>query len=958
MLALLPDRERERLSCLGSATVILIAVFMSAHVAPGADKDAEGLAIRESHATGVARFVKPVRDRAIQLPAVPGQRQPTPLDFFRAHGELFGVTDPKRQLVRTTSTSDALNHTHTSFQQIHDGVPVFGALLRVHADAQGNIAVVNGTFVPDIKVSTKPALTAEVASRIALDRVIDQQPGATDLSVLGSTLYVFRVNLARDILGPNHLVYEVNVGNGRNVREFVYVDAHKGDIVDQITGIHEALSRRIYDGGFGGAFLVWSEGDSLPFGDIDIDYLIDYTEDTYNLVSSATNGSFRSWDGADAIMHAVNDTQEVTCPNAFWNGFSTNFCLGVTGDDTVAHEWAHGYTDRTHNLIYQWQSGALNESYSDIYGEVVDLLNGSGTDSPISLRISGQCSIYGGSPPPQFEVNTPPAIAGGYPVGGAAFNPAPPLSVTADVELAVDGDDEGGAASVTDGCQPLIGFTAGHIALIDRGTCPFVTKVGNAASAGAVGVVIVNNQGDTVIQMGGSGPLTVPAVMIGQSDGGLLESRLPGVNTTITLSVSTEDSYRWLQGEDDPGFGGAIRDMWNPNCMGDPGRVLDVGQYFCGDTDNGGVHTNSGVPNHAFALLVDGGTYNGYTVNAIGLTKAFHIYWRAQSVYQVPASGFADHADALEQSCQDLIGVSLAALSTETDISAPSGEVISVADCAEISQAVAAVELRAEPVQCAFAPLLDPNAPPLCDEDATVQTIFHQDWESGLGSWNVGTRALANAATFDTPDWSVVGSLPDDRSGTAAFVANLVIGDCGSDTEAGVLYLESPLLNLPPWAVGPRVAFDHWVATEAGWDGGNVKISVNGAPWSLIPSSNFEFNAYNRSLNTVGDGNDNPLAGEEAFTGTDGGTFGGSWARSDINLSGIASAGDDIRLRFEMGLDGCNGRFGWYVDDVLLYSCEAAPIPTVSEWGLIAMTFLVLAAGALVIAKRRRVAAI
>lgn len=36
----------------------------------------------------------------------------------------------------------------------------------------------------------------------------------------------------------------------------------------------------------------------------------------------------------------------------------------------------HAYTQFTHNLIYSYQSGALNESYSDIYGESLDLLNG------------------------------------------------------------------------------------------------------------------------------------------------------------------------------------------------------------------------------------------------------------------------------------------------------------------------------------------------------------------------------------------------------------------------------------------------------------------------------------------------------------------------------------------------------------------------------------------------------
>ena len=70
--------------------------------------------------------------------------------------------------------------------------------------------------------------------------------------------------------------------------------------------------------------------------------------------------------------------------------------------------------------------------------------------------------------------------------------------------------------------------------------------------------------------------------------------------------------------------------MWNPPCNGDPGKVTD-GQLYCGEGDAGGVHSNSGIPNHAYALLVDGGTYNGQTITGIGFTKAAHIFWRAQS---------------------------------------------------------------------------------------------------------------------------------------------------------------------------------------------------------------------------------------------------------------------------------------------------------------------------------------
>ena len=151
--------------------------------------------------------------------------------------------------------------------------------------------------------------------------------------------------------------------------------------------------------------------------------------------------------------------------------------------------------------------------------------------------------------------------------------------------------------------------------------------------------------------------------------------------------------------------------------------------YHCTPDDNGGV-LELGVPNHGYALLVDGGMYNGVTVNAIGMTKAAHIYFRASSVYQTPTTDFEDHANALEQSCSDLIGVNLEGLSTGAPVG-PSGQMISASDCAAVAMA-AAVELREDPsAQCAFKPLLDPNTPALC-ADRRILRPFTEDFEDGL----------------------------------------------------------------------------------------------------------------------------------------------------------------------------------------------------------------------------------
>src|SRR5512142_2424942 len=53
----------------------------------------------------------------------------------------------------------------------------------------------------------------------------------------------------------------------------------------------------------------------------------------------------------------------------------------AAADDVVAHELTHAVTQYTSGLYYYMQSGAINESLSDIFGEFVDLTNGRGTDS-------------------------------------------------------------------------------------------------------------------------------------------------------------------------------------------------------------------------------------------------------------------------------------------------------------------------------------------------------------------------------------------------------------------------------------------------------------------------------------------------------------------------------------------------------------------------------------------------
>ena len=71
------------------------------------------------------------------------------------------------------------------------------------------------------------------------------------------------------------------------------------------------------------------------------------------------------------------------------------FGRGVVTDDITAHELTHGVTERTSGLQYLWQSGAINESMSDVFGEFTDLTNGSKDDTSANAWLIGEGSSLG-----------------------------------------------------------------------------------------------------------------------------------------------------------------------------------------------------------------------------------------------------------------------------------------------------------------------------------------------------------------------------------------------------------------------------------------------------------------------------------------------------------------------------------------------------------------------------------
>jgi hypothetical protein len=101
---------------------------------------------------------------------------------------------------------------------------------------------------------------------------------------------------------------------------------------------------------------------------------------------------------------------------------------------------------------------------------------------------------------------------------------------------------------------------AGNIALVDRGTVSFATKIRNCQNAGAIAVIVANNADTFPIMMGVDATIppseiTIPAVMVGQADGAELAAAA-GLNATISgETAAVMGEFQGGRGASDSLFG-------------------------------------------------------------------------------------------------------------------------------------------------------------------------------------------------------------------------------------------------------------------------------------------------------------------------------------------------------------------------------------------------------------------
>ena len=212
--------------------------------------------------------------------------------------------------------------------------------------------------------------------------------------------------------------------------------------------------------------------------------------------------------------------------------------------------------------------------------------------------------------------------------------------------------------------------------------------------------------------------------------------------------------------------------------------------YYLGAGDNGGVHINSGINNKAAFLMVDGGTFNGQTIAALGIPKTAKIYYEAQTNLLTSGSDYADLQTALYQGCTNLVGTSG----------------ITAGDCQQVWNTTLAVEMQLQP-----APGYNPEAP-VCQAGQMPATVLFDNIENGTANFSFG--ALAGTLRWGVATFSV-------HSGDYALF--------GYDYPPAVTDAFAALANGIAIPSNGFLHFAHFYAFEVpSFDGGVLEYSANG----------------------------------------------------------------------------------------------------------------------------------
>lgn len=393
----------------GGALVLSVALLASLQLSGPTAPAASGAVVSpDGSSTAQPRVVRDGRGQVRLLGARPGRVLAAApagsrgVAAARAHARRFGArlglpASSGLRLARVSAT--ASGHQVVRLQQTVDGVPVLGGQLVTVLDRSSALLSIGG------EAASKPRtmaydLPASAAARTAV-RVTAAAHGLRRgaLQAARPTRWIYDAALLdpRGTAGGRAVWrVEVTATARPDIRELVLVDAGTGAVLLRVDQVAHVTDRVVCDrAGVPSADVACRPGQyarvegSAPTGIPDVDQAYDLTGATSEWFATRLGVDLTAMIGSDLgdgrkLRSTTRYCPAEGCPfdNAFWTGDQMVYGAGfASADDVVAHELSHGLTQHTAGLVYWYQSGAINESMSDVLGELVDLTDGIGTDT-------------------------------------------------------------------------------------------------------------------------------------------------------------------------------------------------------------------------------------------------------------------------------------------------------------------------------------------------------------------------------------------------------------------------------------------------------------------------------------------------------------------------------------------------------------------------------------------------
>lgn len=485
------------------------------------------------------------------------------VDFLRRNADQLGLAPGDfREPILTGRYTDTLTGTTQLYlTQSFQSLPIVNAVLNVSLTSANEVIAVGSRFASGL-VQTPvlvhgpiaPVLDAPTALSLAVGPLglpVETSPGLLSSNPNGTSLILLAPELSLDDI-PADLVYvatETGVTLAWNYVLRTPDGEHWYNLhVDAVTG--KALSAADWGHGHLGEYRVYplpaenpldgprtlvvhpADPTASPFGWHDTDGVAgpEFTTTQGNNVKAqededGDNGDgFQPDAGAGLVFDFPIDLSEE--PSEYLSASLTNLFYV----SNIAHDvfFKFGFTESAGNFQATNYSGS---------GFGNDAVLADGQDGSSKNNANFATPPDGQAPRMQMflwdvtagnsVISNTPGVSSPSTASGASFGP-PSFSVTADAVLA----DPILAGS------PLVNDVAGKIVIVDRGgDINFTVKVKNAQNAGAVGVIVLNNETNpAVITMGGTDEsITIPSVMISLADGNALKAAI--ANGTVNLTI-------------------------------------------------------------------------------------------------------------------------------------------------------------------------------------------------------------------------------------------------------------------------------------------------------------------------------------------------------------------------------------------------------------------------------------